>query len=289
MVDGYQPSKDEQPTADFNAVTPDYFRTLAIPLVSGREFTSADADTSAPVAIVSRALAERYWPNDSPIGRRLRLGVRWMRVVGVVADMKYRSFTESPGMLFYVPLAQQRPTSASLFVRTVSSSAGVGLAPQLVGAIHAIDPSVSPYEVLTMREQVNRSTSAQRILVTLLVLFSGVALFLAVIGLYGTISYMVSQNMRELGLRMALGARPAQLLALVMSLGLRLTMIGVVLGVLIALGTTRLLGDLLFRVSPRDPLIIVGVSVIMALATAFACLVPAWRAARLDPVRALRV
>jgi predicted permease len=289
MVDGYQPSKDEQPTADFNAVTPDYFRTLAIPLVSGRDFTSADADTSAPVAILSRALADRYWPNDSPIGRRLRLGGRWMRVIGVVADMKYRSFTESPGMLFYVPLAQQRPTSASLFVRTVSSGAAVRLAAPLVSAIHAIDPNVSPYEVLTMREQVNRSTSAQRILVTLLVLFSGVALFLAVIGLYGTISYMVSQNIRELGLRMALGARPAQLLGLVMSLGLRLTLIGVVLGVIIALGTTRLLGDLLFRVSPRDPLIIVGVSVIMALATAFACLVPAWRAARLDPVRALRV
>ena len=139
-----------------------------------------------------------------------------------------------------------------------------------------------------MREQVNRWTSAQRIVVTLLVIFSGVALFLAIIGLYGTISYMVSQQARELGLRMALGAKPSQLVGLVLSLGLRMMLIGVFLGVIIALGTTRLLGDLLFHVSPRDPLILIGVSVIMAVAGAFACLVPAWRVTRLDPVRALR-
>jgi len=288
MVDGYQPSKDEQPTADYNTVSPDYFRTLAVPLLSGRDFGSADADTSAAVAIVSHALARRYWPNDSPIGRRLQLRGTWMRVVGVVADMKYRSLTESPGMLFYVPLAQRRSTGVNLFLRASASRAAAGLAPAIVSAIHAIDPNVSPYEILTMREQVNRWTSAQRIVVTLLVIFSGVALFLAIIGLYGTISYMVSQQARELGLRMALGAKPSQLVGLVLSLGLRMMLIGVFLGVIIALGTTRLLGDLLFRVSPRDPLILIGVSVIMALAGAFACLVPAWRVTRLDPVRALR-
>jgi predicted permease len=289
MVDGYQPSKDEQPTADYNAISPDYFRTLDLPLLFGRDFSSADADTSAPVAIVSRALAQRYWRNDSPIGRRLQLGGTWMRIVGVVGDMKYRSFTESPGMLFYVPLAQRRSTGVSLFLRTSSNGVAAGLAPSVIAAIHAIDPVVSPYEIITMREQVNRSTSVQRILVALLVVFSSVALFLAVIGLYGTISYMVSENTRELGLRMALGARPSQLLALVMSSGLRMTMTGVFLGVIIALGTTRLLGDLLFRVSPRDPLILSSVTIMMAVAAVFACLVPAWRATRLDPVRALRV
>jgi predicted permease len=289
MVDGYQPAKDEQPTADYNAVTPEYFRTLGIPLLSGRDFTSADADSSAPVAIVSRALAQRYWPSDSPIGRRLQLRGKWMRIVGVVADMKYRSLTESPGMLFYLPLAQRRVTGVNLFLRTASSGAATGIAPALVNALHAIDPNVSPYEILTMREQVNRGTSAQRILVTLLAILSGVALFLAVIGLYGTISYMVSQSTRELGLRMALGATPSQLLMLVMSLGLRMALAGVLLGAIVAVGTTRLLGDLLYRVSPRDPLIIIAVSTIMALAAALACLVPAWRAMRLDPVRALRL
>jgi len=135
---------------------------------------------------------------------------------------------------------------------------------------------------------VNRSTSAQRILVTLLVIFSSTALFLAALGLYGTISFMVAQSTREFGLRMALGATPAQLIALVMSLGLRMTLVGVALGLFIALATTRLLGDLLYRVSPRDPLILSSVAVIIGVAAALACLVPSWRASRLDPVRALR-
>ena len=288
MADGYDPSKDEQPTADYNAVTSDYFRTLGIPLLAGRDFDSADADTSAPVAIVSRALAQRYWPNDSPIGRRLRLRGTWMRVVGVVGDIKYRSLTESPGMLFYVPFAQQRSTVVSLFVRT-STSGATGLAPAIVDAFHSIDPSVSPYEILTLREQLYRSTAAQRILVSLLVMFSAVALFLAAMGLYGMISYMVSQSTREIGLRIALGARPLQLLSMVMSSALRTTMVGVLLGVLVALATTRLLGSLLYGVSPRDPSVLFGVVAVMSVAAALACLAPAWRAMRLDPVRALRM
>jgi predicted permease len=288
MTDGYQPSKDEQPTADYNEISPDYFRTFGIPVIEGRDFNSADVDTSSRVAIVSRALAQRYWPNASPLGRRLQLSGTWMRVIGVVADIKYRSLTEAPGMLFYVPLPQRRPVSVSLFLRTSATGATRGVGPAIISAIHAIDPAVSPYEIITMREQVTRSTSSQRILVTLLALFSGVALLLAAMGLYGTISYMVSQNTRELGLRMALGARPSELLALVMVFGLRMTALGIVLGVAIALGTTRLLGALLYQVSPQDPLILASVCAIMGVAAVLACFVPAWRATRLDPVRALR-
>ena len=288
-VDGYQPAKDEQPTADYNEVTPGYFQTFGVPIIAGRDFTRADADTSAPVAIVTRALAERYWPNTSPVGRRLRLRERWMRVVGVVGDIKYRSLDESPGMLFYVPLAQQRSSYVLLFVRTGASNAAKGIAPAIVRAIHAIDPAVTPYEIITMREQVNRSTAAQRILVTLLAAFSGVALVLAAMGLYGMISYMVSQSTRELGLRMALGASPGKLLGLVMFSGLRLTVAGVALGLIIALTTTRLLGTLLYDVSPRDPYILAAVVLVMTAAAALACLLPGWRAMRLDPMRTLRL
>jgi ABC-type antimicrobial peptide transport system permease subunit len=159
----------------------------------------------------------------------------------------------------------------------------------VVDAIHAIDPNVSPYEFVTLREQVDRSTSSQQIMVTLLALFSGVALFLAVIGLYGVISYIVSQSTRELGVRLALGATPSRLLALIMSSGLRLTLGGVVLGVAVALGTTRLLGDLLFQTGPRDPLVFASAIALMTSASLVSCLVPAWRASRLDPTRALRV
>jgi len=152
MVDGYEPSKDEQPTADYNRVTPDYFRTLGIPMISGRDFTSADADTSAPVAIVSRAFAQRYWPNTSALGRRLQSRGKWMQVVGVVGDIKYRSLMESPGTLFYVPLAQERSTAVSIFLRTAASNAAAGTGTRILSAIHSIDPTVSPFEILTMRE-----------------------------------------------------------------------------------------------------------------------------------------
>ena len=287
LVDGYSAAKDEQPTADYNAVTPGYFSTLGVALRAGRDFSMADADTSLPVAIVSRAMAERYWAQASPIGKRLKLLGKWMQVIGVVADIKYRSLTQSPGMLVYVPLAQWRPTAVVMFLRTEALNP-VGLGPSAVAAIHSIDPNVSPYEFMSMREQVSRSTSAQQITATLLILFGITALFLAVLGLYGVISYMVSQSTRELGVRMALGATPSALIGLVMSSSLRLTLAGIAVGVALALGTTRLLGDMLFRVGPRDPLVFVGVIVIMAAASAFACSLPALRASRLDPVRALR-
>lgn len=288
MVDGYQPAKDEQPTADYNAVSPGYFKTFGISMIAGRDFAVSDADTSAAVAIVTRALATRYWPNSSPIGRRLRLGERWMRVIGIAGDIKYRSLDESPGLLFYVPLAQQRTAYVLLFARTSARNAANGIAPAIVGAVHAVDPAVSPSEIITMREQVDRSTSAQRILVSLLAAFSGVALLLAAMGLYGMISYLVSQSTRELGLRLALGASPAKLLSLVMSSGLRLTIAGIVLGAVIALATTRLLGTMLYEVSPRDPYVLAAVVIVMAVAATVACLVPALRAMRLDPMTALR-
>lgn len=287
LVDGYQLSRDERPTADYNAVTPGYFATLGIPLVAGRDFGSADLDTSARVAIVTRALAQRYWPSSSPIGKRLQLNGTWMQVIGVAGDIRYRSLTQTAGMLLYVPITQRRPTAFALFVRTPSANAN-GVRAAVVRAIHAIDPNVSPYEFLTMREEVNRSTSAQQIMVTLLMLFGGVALALAALGLYGVLAYMVSQSTRELGVRMALGATPSQLIRLVISSGLRLAVIGIGFGVAVALGTTPLLGTLLFRTGARDPIVFFGVVGIMILASVTACWFPGWRASRLDPVRALR-
>ena len=288
LIDGYSPARDEQPTADYNAVAPGYFATLSIPLVAGRDFGAADADTSLPVAIVSRAMAERYWGRESPIGKRLKLRDTWMQVVGVAADIKYRSLTQTPSMLFYVPLSQQRPTTVAIFLRTQATNPAV-VAPSTLNAIHAIDPNVSPYEFVSLREQVNRSTSGLQITATLLMLFGVVAFLLAAIGLYGVISYMVSQSTRELGVRVALGATPSALITLVMASGLRLTLAGIGVGVALALGTTRLLGDMLFHVGPRDPSVFVGVIVVMTAASAAACLLPAWRASRLDPVRALRL
>jgi predicted permease len=285
-VAGYNPSRDERPTSDYNVVTPDYFSTLGIPLVAGRAFGESDADTTRPVAIVSRAFAVKYWPGTSALGRRVQLGGRWMDVVGIASDMKYRALLEPPTPLVYVPLSQRPSTTVALFVR---ASAGVAsVAAGIVAQVHALDPNVSPYEIMTMREQVTRSTAAQQIAAALVGSFACVALLLAAIGLYGVIAYVVSQSRRELSLRLAIGASPGALMRLVLGNGLRLALIGSVAGASVSLLTTRLLGDLLFRVDPRDPLTIsVAFGVMMAVAVA-ASFIPARRAARTDPAAALR-
>jgi ABC-type antimicrobial peptide transport system permease subunit len=162
------------------------------------------------------------------------------------------------------------------------------MTPAMVRAVHALDPNVAPLEVITMREQIDRSTSSQQIAVMLLGVFGGLALLLAAIGLYGVMSYAVSQSTRELGLRMAVGARPLDLFRLVILRGLVMTAGGIVLGAVAALGLTRLIGDLLYKVNPQDPRAFGSAFLVMTIVSFAACFLPAWRAMRLDPVRALR-
>jgi ABC-type antimicrobial peptide transport system permease subunit len=209
-------------------------------------------------------------------------------VVGVAKISKYQTFGEAPKPFFYVPLRQNFSIRASLNIRT-SRDPGT-MAAALGREIHALDANLAPSEVVTMREHVNRTALAsQQIVVALLGIFGGLALLLAAIGLYGVMSYAVSQGTRELGLRMALGASPSDLLRLVMSHGLGLTAGGVVLGAAVAaLGLTRLMGGLLYKMSPRDPLAFGAAFVVMTTVSLAACFLPAWRAARIDPVRALR-
>ena len=285
-VDGYRPAGDERPVVEYNEVTPTYFETMGIPLVSGRDFERSDDARNVPVAVIDETMAARYWPGRDPLGRVFQANGRPTRVVGVVRPAKYRSLLEPTMPFFYVPLLQNPSTTAGLEIRT-PRDAGV-LAPALLAEIRRLDANLAPGEVITMREQVERSTAPQRIAVTLLGVFGGLALLLAAVGLYGVMSHAVSQGTRELGLRMALGADARTLLRLVLSRGFRLTGAGLVLGAAAALVLTRLLGYLLYEVSPRDPLAFASAFVVMAVAAFTACLVPAWRAARTDPVRALR-
>jgi predicted permease len=286
VVDGYRAARDEQPAVDANEVGPDYFATLRIPLVSGREFTPDDRETSPLVAVVNEAMAAKYWKSGDPVGKRVQVNGRWMQVVGVAKQAKYGSFLETPKPFLYVPLRQNFSVRAVLHIRTAQAPGTIATA--LAREIHALDASLAPQEVITLREHVDRSTAPQRIAVTLLSLFGGLALLLAAVGLYGVMSYVVSQRRRELGLRLALGASAADLLRLVMSYGLVLTAGGVILGAAVALATTPLLGYILYQVSPRDPLAFGSAFLVMAIASLAACLVPAWRAPRIDPVRALR-
>jgi len=285
-VDDYQAPLEEQPAIEYNQVSPGYFTTLGIPLLSGREFTRRDDENAPLVAIVNRTMMTRYWGGQDPVGRRLQVKGRWVRVIGVAADSKYESMRETPTPFFYVPLRQDFARAPALYLRTNQPLSTVLAA--LVREVHALDANLALYEMITLQEQVNRSTAPQLVAVTLVSILGGLALLLACVGLYGVMSYAVAQSTRELGLRMALGASSSNLLRLVLSRGLRLTAGGVLLGVAAALALTRLLGKLLYNVSPHDPRVFGSALAVMAVTAISACLLPAWRAARTDPARVLR-
>jgi macrolide transport system ATP-binding/permease protein len=284
-VEGYDSPPDEQLTTDYNEVGPSYLATLGIPLVSGREFTRADNETAPPVAVVNEAMAAQYWRGQDPVGKRLQVKGRWLQVVGVAKVSKYQSLAETAKPFFYVPMRQSR-RGATVFVRAALAPDSV--ARVLVREIHALDGNLAPGEIITMREQVDRMSWTQRAAMTLLSIFGGLALVLAAVGLYGVMSYAVSQSTRELGLRMALGARASDLLRLVMSHGVVLTLAGALLGAGAALSLTRLLGDLLYKTSPQDPLAFGAAFLVMTVASLAACFLPAWKATRTDPMSALR-
>ena len=285
-VDSYQPPLEERPAIEYNQVSPGYFATLGIPLLSGREFTRTDDENAPLVAIVNRTMMTLYWDGQDPIGRRLGVNGRWARVIGVTADSKYESMRETPRPFFYVPLRQDFVRAPALYIRTNQPLPSI-LA-MLIREVHDLDANLAPYEMISLQEQVNRATSPQLVAVTLVSILGGLALLLAAVGLYGVMSYTVAQSTRELALRMALGAGAANLLRLVISRGLRLTAGGVLLGAAAALALTRLLGKLLYNVSPHDPRVFGSALAVMTMTALSACLLPAWRAARTDPTRVLR-
>lgn len=285
-VDGYEVARDEQPTAGYDEVSPGFFSTIGIPLVSGRDFNRADDENAPPVAIVNEAMAAQFWRGADPVGLRLRVKDRWIRVVGVAKNAKYRNMLETTIPFFYVPLRQNPTPDVGLLVRTRQAPAT--MAPALAREVHALDPDLAAYGILTIGEQIARQTLTQLVAGRFLGIFGGLALLLATIGLYGVMSYAVSQSTRELGLRVALGAAPSHLLRLVMSRGLALIGLGIVLGFVVALATTRLFGYLLYGVSPHDPRSFGSALVIITVASMAACFLPAWRAMRTDPLRALR-
>ncbi len=285
-IEGYQPPRNEQVAADYNQVGEEYFATIGIPIVAGREFTRNDDENAPPVAIVNETMAAKYWPGKDAVGQRLKVKDKWMEVVGVAKNAKYRTKLEQPTPFFYVPVRQNFFVQNGFIIRTDQSASAMMNA--LAREIHALDPNLAPLDTISLREQVDRMSYTQRLAVALLAIFGGMALFLAAIGLCAVMSYSVSQGTRELGLRMALGADASNVLRLVISRGLRLTTAGIIIGAIAAFVLTRLMGNLLYKVSPRDPLAFGFAFVIMTTVALTACFLPAWRATRIDPAQALR-
>jgi predicted permease len=285
-VDGYQPPPNEQPTVEYVEVTEDYFTTLGIPMISGREFLRTDDENAPPLAIINETMAAKYWPGKDPLGQRLKAKERWLQIVGIAKNSNYHTKTETPVPLFYVPLRQNFRVQNSLLIRTRETPGAMMKA--LAREVHSLDPNLAPLITDRLQDQIDEISYSQRLAVTLVALFGGTALFLAAIGLYAVMSYSVSQGTRELGLRMALGAETRDLIRLVMSRGLFLTASGVAIGVLAAFLLTGLMSNLLYKVSPRDPLAFGLALAVITIASLAACFFPAWRATRIDPTQALR-
>jgi predicted permease len=285
-LDGYQPPPNEQPTAEYNEVTEGYFTTLGIPIVSGREFMRTDDENAPPLAIINETMAAKYWPGKDPVGQRLKAKDRWLQIVGIAKNSNYHSKTETPIPFFYVPLRQNFRVQNSLVIRTRETPGAMMTA--LAREVHALDPNLAPLITERLQDQIDLISYSQRLAVSLVALFGGMALFLAAIGLYAVVSYTVSQGTRELGLRMALGAGTKDLMRLVMSRGLFLTASGVAIGVLAAFMLTRLMSNMLYKISPHDPLAFGSAIAVITIASLAACFFPAWRATRIDPIQALR-
>jgi ABC-type antimicrobial peptide transport system permease subunit len=288
-VDGYEAAPDERPTVEYNQISPDYFGDMRIPIVSGREFVRTDNANSFPAVIVNEQMVAKYWRGVDPVGKRIQLNGKAMQVVGVAKTSKYGSFAELPKPFMYVSMEQLPVVNSFIMIRT-SQPAGQ-MYSALAREIHSLDSGLGMQEVITLRDHMNRSAlSSQKVVVSLLFIFGGVALVLAAVGLYGVMSYSVSQSKRELGLRMALGAGAIDVFRIIMVHGLVLAVGGVVLGSIASIFLTQFIasGTLLYQVNPRSPAVFMIASLIMVFISIGACFTPAWNASRIDPMRALR-
>ncbi|HEV8630132.1 MAG TPA: ABC transporter permease [Thermoanaerobaculia bacterium] len=281
----------ERPWIGRNAVGAAYFATMGIPVVRGRSFSAADDQRSRPVAIVNTRVAEFLWPGRDPIGRRFSASGAagpWVEVVGLTATGKYESLFEEPQPYFYVPIAQRYSGLRVLHVRT--SLPPATLAPTVLRLIHDREPQLAPYDVQSMREALGGGFGLfpVRVGAFAATVFGLLGFVLAIVGLYGVVSYVARQRTREIGIRVALGATRRDVVLLLLRNGLALTAIGLASGLLVALGCSRFLAGFLFGISARDPLIFGGVAPALAAVALAACALPAWRAARCEPLQALR-
>ncbi len=280
------------PNADRYAVSAEYLKLMRIPLLRGRTFTETDgADTTHLVALVSTALAEQMWPGQDAIGKRIRLGGPKgldRTVIGVVGNIRHRGLDATVMRQFYVPERQWgfAENSENLLVRT--SGDPVALIAAVRRAVTAIDPTQPMTWAVTMEQMISRSTAQRRLALVLFGAFACAALLLAMAGIYGVLAGSVAERTREIGVRSALGATPANIIALIVGQGGRMMAVGIVLGVAGSFATTRFLRTLLFGIGPGDPATLTGVVVLLSATTIAACLIPARRASQVDPSRALR-
>jgi predicted permease len=298
-IEGRDENFDARIQTEWGQATPDYFKVMGIPLLLGRSFQESDNLKAQSVAIVSQTLVRKYFPGENPIGKHLQVppdmpaippGIpSWFEIVGVVGDTKDTALDAEQSPLMYTPVLQGVVFNLAFVLRTSASYRNPGgLEDSVAREVRAVDPDVPVYAARTMTEVVSRALSNRRFAMLLLVLFAGLALVLSAIGIYGVMAYGVSQRIHEIGVRLVLGAHPRDVLGLVLKRGMSMAAAGAILGTICAIALAHWMRSLLYGVSAIDPLTYIVAPTLLGLAAMLACLVPAWRAARVDPNSALR-
>ena len=288
-IQGRPAEPGAEPSANYRAVSPGYFAALRIPVVRGRVFGPQDTERSPLVAVVDQAFAARYFPNEDPIGRGIDIGNGtdgYAQIVGIVGNVHHGGLDASPEPTMYAPFKHDTFSQMSLLVRTSDDPAKfIGTARRIV---RELDGSLPAFALAPLTEAISDSVAQRRFSMLLLTVFAFVALFLAAVGLYGVVAYTVSLRTQEIGVRMAIGAEPGDVLRLVIGGGMKLALVGVVIGIAVALGVARFVSTLLFDVTPFDPASYTVTALVLLAVSVFACYVPARRAMAVDPLVALR-
>jgi len=284
-----EPKPGEEPEANYRSVSNSYFQTMQIPILRGREFTTQDAAKSQPVLAVNEAFAARFWPGDNPIGKRMRFSgpadEPWRVVVALIGNVRNQLDTSAPAEMYF-PLRQRTEGTMALVVRSLPDPRS--LEESVRAQVLALDRDQPIFRVLTMDDLLSFSVTPQKIGGTLMSAFAGFALLLAAMGLFGVIAYAVSERTHEIGIRMALGAKPRQVCGMVVRQGVTLALIGLSLGLLLALGMAHAIAGLLYGVAPDDLATFAGVTALLTGVALAACYIPARRAMRIEPIIALR-
>jgi len=285
-IDGYAPAKDEDMRLNYETVGPQYFQTMRIPFVHGRDFDERDQEGAPAVVIINETMAQRYWPGGDALGKRLRVAKDWLEIVGIARDVKNRSLSEAPKPFLYLPLLQDYRSNMILVVRTAIEPEK--MSQSVRSEVAALDPEIPIFDVKTLEEHVGISLFLQRMAATLLSIFGLLALLLAAIGLYGVMAYSVSQRTREIGIRVSIGAERRNIFKLILGQGLAISVVGLLAGLVAALAATRLTANLLYGVSATDPVTFIVIALLLLCVTLLACYFPARRATKVDPMIALR-
>jgi predicted permease len=284
--EGYVPGKNESMEVDSGVAGPEYLRTVRTALLAGRDFTDRDDDSAQSVSIVNKALADRYWPGQDAIGKRLQVARQWTTVVGVAANGKYRRLVYDPAPLVLIPMLQSYHRDDILYVRVAGDP--LSYASAVEGAVHGLNSDLPLFNETTLAANMRIGNSFERIEAAFASSFGLLALILAAIGVYGVVGYATKQRTHEIGIRMALGAGKRDIFRQVLGRGLRLAGFGLVLGLMISFALTRYLRGMLYGVGTADWLTFVIVAILLCVITLIACFVPARRAASVDPMQALR-